>query len=196
VAEPAQNSSFFERLFAADVALSFPNLLEEVQMRVPWPWLMVASLIAGSVGCATGGGVEANSSRFERDVGVATALDAYEKSMKVIRQYQFDIERETREGRMYIETRWRGRTPFADEQALGIAAAQNRVIVRTAPRSSTGQGELFSVNLVVENRVNVQGSPDWTEAVATSEYRAYAQKITEDLKRELDVGVRRFGGSP
>jgi hypothetical protein len=165
-------------------------------MQMSSLWHATVALTITAAACATGSGVDANSSRFERDVGVATALDAYEKSMKVIRQYQFDIERETQEGRIYIETRWRGRTPFADEQALGIAAAQNRVIVRTAPRSSTGQGELYSVNLVIENRVNVQGSPDWTEAVATSEYRAYAQKITDDLKRELDVGVRRFGSSP
>lgn len=143
--------------------------------------------------CATSQGAEANQARFERTVGNATALDAYERSMKVIRQHQFQVERESREAGLYIESRWRSRVPFADEAALGINAAQIRVIVRGTPRSGTSQGELYSVSIAIENRVQAAGSMDWTEATATAEYRAYAQQITEDLRRELDLGVRRYG---
>jgi hypothetical protein len=150
--------------------------------------LMIPALAA----CASAAS-PANDARFERNVGIATASDAYAGAMKVIRQYQFEIERETQETQLYIETRWRPRNPFPDEQALGIGAAQIRMMVRANPRSGTSLGELYNVNIAVESRVQVRGSTDWTETVATREYRAYAQQITEDLKRELDLGVRRYG---
>ena len=155
--------------------------------------LVTASVATLAAACATGGGAEANQARFERNVGNATTLDAYERSMKVIRQHQFEIERESREAGLYIETRWRTRVPFPDEAALGINAAQVRVIIRGTPRSGTSQGEMYSVSIAVENRVQVAGSMDWTEATATRQYQDYARTITEDLRRELDVGVRRFG---
>jgi hypothetical protein len=141
--------------------------------------------------CATGG-PQGNDARFERDIGTATLVDAYDRSMKVIRQHQFEIERESREGMLYVETRWRDRTPFPDEQALGIGAAQVRMLVRANQRSGTSLGELYNVNITIENRVQLRGTMDWTETVATREYRAYAQRIAEDLRRELDLGVRRF----
>jgi hypothetical protein len=153
---------------------------------------IVAALLLGA--CATSGGVEANNSRFERNVGQASLLDAYDKSMKIIRQHQFDIERESQDGRLYLETRWRDRTPFEDEQALGIGAAQVRVIVRANPRSEMGMGNIYNVNIAVENRVQIRGSVDWSDASATPQYREWAQRVTEDLRRELDVGVRRYGG--
>lgn len=151
---------------------------------------VLATLVAA---CATSRGADANQSRFERAVGTATALDAYERSMKVIRQHQFQIERESRETGLYLETRWRSRVPFPDETALGINAAQVRVFVRGTPRSSTSQGELFSVSIAIENRVQVAGSTDWTEATATRQYQDYARAIAEDLRRELEIGVRRYG---
>jgi len=155
---------------------------------------IAAILVAGTIasGCASAG-AGANSTRFERDVGTGSATDVYNRSMKIIRQYFFELERETTESMIYLETRWRDRTPFADEQALGIERAQNRIIIRATPRSQMGMGEIYSVNLIVENRVQVRGSMDWTEATATADYRRYADQITEDLKRELNIGVRTFG---
>jgi hypothetical protein len=149
---------------------------------------VLAVLLAA--GCAARGG--ADNPRVDSNVGVATGPEAYDKSMKVIRQHQFVIERETIPPNLYIETRWRDRAPFPDEQALGIRAAQNRIIVRGTLRSTNNLGELFSVNMTIDNRVQLAGGVDWTEAAATPQYRQYALKITDDLKRELQVGVRKY----
>jgi hypothetical protein len=143
--------------------------------------------------CATGGGVTANQSRFERDVGVGTAEQVYEKAMRLVTLHQFDVERETRESGLYIETRWLPRLPFEDERAMGIATAQSRLIIRANLRNTTELGELYAANLVVETRVQTRDSQEWSYAVATPRYREWAQKLADDLRRELDVGVRRFG---
>jgi hypothetical protein len=154
-----------------------------------------AALIGGALcACASGGGLEANRARFERDVGVATWAEGYDRAVKIIRQHQFELERETDPPVLYLETRWRNRVPFDDEQALGIGDAQVRLIVRGNVRNTTSmQGDLYSVSMVVENRVQLRSSVDWSDGTATTQYREWAQRITDDLKRELDVGVRRFG---
>ena len=156
--------------------------------------IAIVSLIvicAATVACSSRG-VEANRTRFSQDVGTATAIDAYERTMRVIRLHQFQIEREIQPPNLYIETRWRERAPFEDERGLGISQAQVRVIVRGTSRSATSKGELFSVNVAIENRVQLPFSTDWTEETASGQYRKYAQRIVDDLKRELEVGVRRY----
>jgi hypothetical protein len=139
-------------------------------------------------------GTDANLTRFDRSVGVGTATDIQDRVMKVLRLHQFVIEREQDPPNIYIETRWRNRRPFEDEQHLGITAAQIRAIVRTSSRSSTPQGQLFNVNLRIETRVQLPGSSDWSSEIATPQYQEYVEVIFEDLRRELEIGVRTFGG--
>lgn len=158
---------------------------------------MAAQLCRGMLLCmlaaaCAGRGTDADRARFARDIGPASTRDAYEKSMKVVRQHQFQVERETAPPNLYIETRWRDRAPFDDEQARGIVAAQVRMIVRGTPRTGGAQGDVVNVQVNIENRVQLMGSPDWNTASATPQYRAYAQTITDDLRRELSVGVRRY----
>jgi hypothetical protein len=129
---------------------------------------------------------------FEWNVGTATGRDAYDKAMKIIRQHQFVIEREIAGPTIYIETRWRDRMPFADEQALGFRAIQNRLVVRGNPRSGSSLGPLYGVRFTIENRVQIGDSNDWIETVFTPQFRDYAQRISDDLRRELDVAVRRY----
>ncbi len=149
---------------------------------------MVAMIVAG---CASGGG-GGSDARVDRNLGSATLSDLMERSHRVIRLHQFEVEREEEEGMYYLETRWRDRTLFDDERALGIQAAQTRVVIRGNPRSPTAQGQFYSVNILVENRVSL-GSGEWRQEVLTDEFRGWANRIVEDLRRELDVGVRQFG---
>jgi hypothetical protein len=137
-------------------------------------------------------GTTANLTRFDRSVGIGTGPDIQERVTKVLNQHQFLVEREQEPPNLYVETRWRNRQPFDDEQALGISSAQIRLIVRTSARSSTPQGQLFNVHLGIETRVRLQGGEDWTSAVATPQYVEYTNLIFEDLRRELEIGVRRF----
>jgi hypothetical protein len=136
---------------------------------------------------------DASVAHFARGIGVATAAEAVTKSHQVLALHQFEIEREEQPPVLYIETRWRNRTPFQDEFALGIEAAQVRALVRGRSRSPTsGMGELYTMDMTIEQRVRVQGTQDWAHVTVTDSARAFAARIVEDLRRELDVGVRRF----
>jgi hypothetical protein len=142
--------------------------------------------------CSTTRGPEANLVRFQRTVGQATPSTARELAMRIITQYGFVVEREQPIPNLVIHTRWRERAPFPDEEALGISHAQNRMVIMTRPRSSTNNQVTHSVDVSIENRVQLVGSEAWTDASATREYEKWASRIIEDFTRELNVGgVRR-----
>jgi len=127
-----------------------------------------------------------------RNVGLAQPNTARELAMRIITQYGFTVEQEQPVPNLVIQTRWRERAPFADEEALGIQHAQNRMFITTRPRSATNNALTHSVDLVIENRVRLMGSEAWTDASATREYEKWASRIVEDFTRELNTGgVRR-----
>ena len=149
-------------------------------------------VLAGTLASCASAGPEANRSRFQRSVGLATPQYARELSMRIITQYGFVLEQEETIPAIMIQTRWKQRAPFADEEALGISVAQNRLIVHARPRSTTNTAQTYSVDVVIENRVQLIGSDAWTEASATPEYEKWTNRIVEDFTRELNVGgVRR-----
>lgn len=158
--------------------------------------LFAATLFCGFTACsrALQPGSEANDARFERQVGTGSAQDLVSISTRVVRQHRFEIYKEEGAPRIYIETRWLDRHPFDDEQALGVTQAQTRLMLRGTSHGSTPLGALYRLDLTVENRVQLGAPDEWTESMATADYRKYADRITEDLKRELTVGVRSWGG--
>lgn len=148
--------------------------------------------VSMTAACATGAGSAADTARFERDVGTGSAADVMEKTQKVLRQHQFEVRERTEPPNIFIETHWRDRAPFEDEAALGIRAAQSRIVVRARARGNTPLGELYAVNVAIETRVLPAGSTEWSPNTATEQYRRWADGITADFRRELNVGVRRF----
>jgi hypothetical protein len=155
-------------------------------------WLMAVFALTVLSGCgsARNGSLTA---LFARGIGTATGPEAMDKTVQVLHLHQFELERHEGSPTIYIETRWRERTPFEDEQLLGISSAQIRAIMRGRPRSGTGMGGLYTIDLTIEQRVRTdRNSEVWTNMVMTDQGRAYAARIAEDLRRELNVGVRRF----
>lgn len=149
-------------------------------------------LIACTLHACAGAGPAANRTRFQRNVGQASPTYARELAMRILTQYGFVVEREEPVPSIVIQTRWRPRAPFADEETLGIRGAENRMFVMARPRSATNNAQTYSVDVVIENRVQLLGSEAWTEASATPEYEKWANRIVEDFTRELNVGgVRR-----
>jgi hypothetical protein len=145
----------------------------------------------GLAACATAG-PEANRTRFQRNVGQATPTTARELTLRILNQYGFVVELEQPVPNIVIQTRWRERAPFADEEALGIQHAQNRMFIMARPRSATNNALTYTVDVVIENRVQLAGSEAWTDASATKDYEKWANRIVEDFTRELNVGgVRR-----
>src|SRR5262245_50463518 len=144
-------------------------------------------------GCASAGNVgpDANASRFERQLGTGSANDINLKADKILGKYQFEIQQRSLPPNIYIETKWRRRRPFADEEALGVTVAETRAIVRGKTRGTTASLDVYTVNLTIENRVQREGADTWYSNVATPEYQRFANLITSDLKYELEIGVRR-----
>ncbi len=155
-------------------------------------WVLGAGalLVTGCAALSGGGSLDGS---VQRNVGVASHYDLAEKASRVIQLNQFEVEREEYDGIFYIETRWRDRAPFDDEQANGVEAAQSRMIVRGSPRAPDPDGQLYNVTVIVQNRVSVVGESGWRRDLTTSRFNEYARQITEDLRDELEIGVRRFG---
>ena len=149
-----------------------------------------ATLLAACASAGQNAGV-ATATRLERSIGVGSPNDVRDRSLKVIRMHLYELLREEGPPNIYFETRWRDRAPFADEAAMGIAKAQTRVIVRATPRSSASIGDVYSVDLTIENRVQRTDNATWDPTVATPMYGEYVNRIVQDLKNELQIGVRR-----
>ena len=154
--------------------------------------LLLLALPLGACSAATSGG--ANQSRFEREVGVGTESDIRQKVTAVLLRYQFEVFQQTEPPNLQWVTRWRPRAPYADEQEQGVSNAEMRVVVSARPRGAASSlGQLYTVDLMVENRLQRLGSEDWIQTIVTPTAEAYAKEIAEEFRRQLDVGIRRYG---
>jgi hypothetical protein len=146
--------------------------------------------ILGSIACASGSG----GPLFRREIGTASAIDAVTLAEQVIARHGYEIHQSDPGPDMRILTYWRPRSPFADEAALGVTAAESRILVTARERAQTELGALYNVHMTVENRVRVAGSPDWNHSVNTDGFEDYADEIVENFRTELNnIGVRRLG---
>jgi hypothetical protein len=154
--------------------------------------LMAVLLVAMSVGCASRPS-NLGVINQTRNMGNATAAETYEKTSLVLTMHQFEIEHESGPPSMYFQTRWRDRAPFEDEIAIGINGARIRATVTARKRSQTSlMGEFYAVDLVIEQRVRFINANIWVQdPPPTASAREYAEQIAADLRRELDIGVRR-----
>jgi hypothetical protein len=149
--------------------------------------------LAGGCASGGGGGSTPGGSHFARGIGVASGPDLQEKVARFMALYAFEIEREEGPPSVYIESRWRERNVFPDERVLGISAAEIRATVRARPRSgASGMGEVYNVDLVIEQRVRVPGEVHWNSDAITPQAEELAASMAEELRRDLNVGVRRF----
>ncbi|TVP48455.1 MAG: hypothetical protein EA350_03320 [Gemmatimonadales bacterium] len=153
----------------------------------------VAVLFLFLSGCASGGAGTSGSSHFARGLGVATAADLNEHGNRFMALHSFELERDEGPPSIVMESRWRERNLFPDERLLGIEVAEIRATIRARPRSGTsGMGEVYSVDLIVEQRVRVPGESEWNTEISTAQAEELATTMAEDLRRNLNVGVRRF----
>jgi hypothetical protein len=153
--------------------------------------LLVLVLVLFAACASSGGG----AAMYQSEIGTASLIDAMRASELMINRYHYEVDERDTIPFVRIQTHWRPRTPlFADEQALGITAAESRLII-TARARGTGEemSAVHNVRLVVENRVRVAGSVEWNESTNTPMFKAYADKIRDDFKREFtNIGVRRY----
>jgi hypothetical protein len=151
--------------------------------------LLVFVLFAAA--CASGGA--RGTALYRRDIGNASEADALTLSHRIITRYHYEVFQQESQPIIRIETHWRARPPFADEQAMGITNAESRLIVTARIRGDSEMGSIYNVQMQIENRVRVAGGPDWNETTNTPMFRAYADEIVREFKSDMmNIGVRRF----
>jgi hypothetical protein len=152
-------------------------------------WLVLLSVLVLASGCASTGG----SAQFRRDVGSATGPDALERGAMVLREYHYEVVRQEQTPDLVMETHWLPRAVFDDERALGIGDAESRVLITGRQRIDTLLGSLYTLTMVVENRVRPVDNDQWVETINTRSFSQYAERMAKRLEEELrTIGVRRF----
>jgi hypothetical protein len=163
-----------------------------MKMHTVVPMLALLALV-GACASSGGGGSGTGGAHFARGIGVATATDLREQASRFMALHSFELYRDDGPPSIYIESRWRERNVFPDERLLGIDTAEIRATIRARPRSGTsGMGEVYNVDLIIEQRVRVPGEEEWNTDIITEQAEELAVSMAEDLRRNLNVGVRRF----
>jgi hypothetical protein len=148
------------------------------------------------VGCAgkSAGSAELVTEPFRVNVGRATSWDVGRRTPQVLERYHYVIQRsDSSSSQIYIETRWRHRAPFAEEEALGISSARSRIIIRArGGRGTLGSAALMTVEFTMENMLLDHETGVWREGTATEMFRKYANEIADRLKEEFLSGIRVF----
>jgi len=125
-------------------------------------------------------------------MGQASGPDAISLAEQVIHRYGYQIDHAEDSPEIRILTQWRPRLPFEDEAALGVTAAENRILVVARIRSHTELGAHYNITFTMENRLQVVRDPSWTETLNTPMFREYADEIANDYRQLIsNIGVRR-----
>jgi hypothetical protein len=167
-------------------------------MRVSNSWLFALCSALLVLGCASGGSgkaaeaPKAQASGFYKNIGDATLVDLEAKGKRILDRRSFHIVRQEGPPEVYYETQWLAREPFDDERALGVVAAQSRVLLRGRERNTTwAKATTYTIDFYVENQVRRQGG-DFTEIPASKQFTQYARSIASEIENELRSGVRSF----
>ncbi|MFC1492486.1 hypothetical protein ACFL6O_00885 [candidate division KSB1 bacterium] len=141
--------------------------------------------------CAGGGAATSSRSGYKKSIGDYRRMDIMDKSKNLLGKYGFEIEREEdgTAGDIYIETRWKVRTPFDIEKTDNVMSARTKIIIRargTQRSVNMVEGErLFKAEFDTENEVMIQGQNEWVKQPYSEELTAYLKKLHEELAGEL-----------
>lgn len=156
----------------------------------------------GAFGAACASGGAGGTAAYRQDVGIASEADAHDLVRMIVDRFQYQVLRdEVGSDALRIETYWRSRTPFDDERAQGIVAADSRLVIEGRARGYRDAGGIvdaappaphYALRLAVDNRVRTRRGEGWDETVNTPMFHAYADDIARAFRDELlTLGVRR-----
>lgn len=165
--------------------------MRRIVSRFLW---VVPVLLLGACASAGGGGDEGGPAvgKITFAAGQGMQGDIDQKLRRVLSKYQYEIYRTEPTPHLYVETYWKDRYPFADEEAQGLGAGKTRLLFRTRVRQRSKAGELLAVSITAENLVRQEDGGEWVPIEPTEEFRKYVKRIAEDLKVELESGLRTF----
>lgn len=95
--------------------------------------------------------------------------------------------------RSYLETAWKDRLPFEDEQEAGVVQAKSRIILEGRSRMRATGSATLKVKFKGENQLLYQNGLNWETGVEiTPMCREYFKNLAGELKTEFSTRVREF----
>lgn len=171
-----------------------PNRVTEATAEGSW-WPLLALGVVASLSCASGsqrGAGAADLGSFRRDLGTATLTDVQRHVPRVLNRHQYEIERDDASPTLLtIQTRWNARYPLQDEIDRGVVEARTRLMLTARSRFRTGSAaDVRVVELRAENMVLMGDSTAWSHGFTTPMFVAYLDRIADELRTELQAGIR------
>ncbi len=158
--------------------------------------ILLGMALLGLVACAGSSSQKTRDSgnKYVASVGLASTYDFGDITRKTFDKYQFQVERYVESGdRIYVETQWKLRRLFDDEQMQGVVEAQSRIIMETRPRiRSGGEAKLSTVHFTAENKVLLANTGMWVNAPMSAMCREYFKDFAEDLRTTFSASMRRY----
>ena len=145
-------------------------------------------------GCAGSSSGKKENNTYLAKLGATYSRDFEKKSIILLNKYQYIVYRNEQGGaEKYIETEWKNRYPFADEEEKGVIAVKSRIILRSRPRFAGTDQELNRVEFFAETLVQLKGNPEWQRLPLTEMCRKYFKKFADDAKLGFNTrGDRNF----
>ena len=164
--------------------------------RILLAWVAVVTVVGVyGAGCASGGVSGYTETLWREDMGritQGTLEDGLDKV--VVRKYGLLLNRNEVQGRdLYYELAWDTRDEiFAQEEAIGVTKARNRIVIRGRMLEASFDGSgVFRFTWEVENEVTTTDAPQWHPNVMPEEVIEKYRPIYSDLTLEVRSGVRR-----
>ena len=162
--------------------------------RILLAWVAVVTAVGVfGAGCASGGVSGYTETLWREDMGRITRGTLEDGLDKMVRKYALRLERDEVRGRdLYYELGWRTRDLFAQEEAIGVTKARNRIVIRGRMLESSLDGSrVYRFSWEVENEVTTADTPAWHANVIPEEVVEQYRSIYSDLTLEVRSGVRR-----
>ena len=155
--------------------------------------LSLLALLYVPTGCSSSGG-GLGESRFRHDMGRLLAGPLSVTRERIWGQRQIPLWREQMDGsRIVWESNWVQRAPTPEEEAAGVVAAQNQVILR-GRRVEDGldmSGTVYRVTFEAFNQVRTNLNSEWHPAPMPESMEEFYRETVTLMEMELRTGIRR-----
>lgn len=145
----------------------------------------VSLLFLNSCSSTISNGSSSNLVQYSKPLGVSYRAEFAGVIRVVIEnKHQYVIIRQEETARdVYIETDWKERNVFEDEEEKDIVSARTRLIFRARPRHA-GQ---YTIHMFADNEVIIKGMGNWEQGSFSPMFQASLDDLSRELRIEYKV---------
>ena len=145
----------------------------------------VSLLFLNNCSSTISNGSSSNLGQYSKPLGVSYRAEFAGVIRVVIEnKHQYVIIRQEETARdVYIETDWKERNVFEDEEEKDIVSARTRLIFRARPRHA-GQ---YTIHMFADNEVIIKGMGNWQLGSFSPMLQASLNDISKELRIEYKV---------